>query len=369
MKQNNSLSKNVFQSLTPPRRQCLFQWFVLCFLAGLLFLGFTCRILWKDKQNQDLIWEETLRDDPQLQREIDPLSSNATVVTAGTYIENISSISIKENSFRLTFYLWFSWDNAPELDMIHNFRIYKGTIHSIDILENETQNGTTYQLARIDASISKDFWTLRFPLESYQLHVYIEPAWSADKVRIQADTHNSLVLPSITINGFKLSRSDVSVTTIKYNNLLNNPAATVPYTQELRTAIEINRENPGLYLKCFIALLGTLIWIFITLFICVYHQIDPLLLIPPALFGAVTNIMVGANMLPDSMEAGLLEFVNIGGILIILACTITIVKINRIRILEKDEFFAFVFGRTMFFTLLLLTLAGCIVYPLCAYHF
>ena len=102
-------------------------------------------------------------------------------------------------------------------------------------------------------------------------------------MRIQADTDNSLVLPVMTLNGFELSRSGVSVRTIKYDNLRNNPAATVPYTQELCTSIEINRDSFGLYLKCFIALLGTLIWIFITLFICTYHRIDPLRLIPTAL--------------------------------------------------------------------------------------
>ncbi|MEE0752982.1 hypothetical protein [Frisingicoccus sp.] len=369
MTKDKSNIKKQFQSLSPEKRKQLLIWFLFFLISGTLFLGYTCHILWQDKRYEDTYWEEALQDDSALLKEIETISSDAVPVTAGTYVENIRALSIRENSFRLTFNLWFSWKGSPELDMIHHFRIYKGNIHNIEILENINSEDVNYQLARIDATISKDYWTVRFPLESYQLHFYIEPDRTADQVRIQADTENSLVLPVMTLNGFELSRSGVSVRTIKYDNLRNNPAATVPYTQELCTSIEINRDSFGLYLKCFIALLGTLIWIFITLFICTYHRIDPLRLIPTALFGAVTNIMVGANMLPDSMEAGLLEFVNTGGILIILAGTLSVVKINRIRSHDQDDTFAFIFGRTMFFTLLILTIIGAIAYPLAAYRF
>lgn len=369
MSKDKTNIKKQLKTLANRQRRQLLIWFLIFLIGGLFFLCYTCHILWTDRQYEDICWDEALHDDPELQKELESISTDAVPVTAGTYVENISALSIKENAFRLTFNVWFSWKGSPELDMINHFRIYKGNIHTMDILENIHSGKTNYQLARIDATISKDYWTVRFPLESYQLHFYIEPDWPADRVRILADTENSLVLPGITLNGFELSRSDVSVQTMKYDNLRNNPAATVPYTQELCTAIEINRDGFGLYLKCFIALLGTIIWIFITLYICTYHRVNPLRLIPTALFGAATNIMVGANMLPDSMETGLLEFVNTGGILIILAATLSVVKINRIRSYEQDEDFALLFGRTMFFTLLILTIIGIIAYPLAAYRF
>ncbi|MGL6292210.1 MAG: hypothetical protein ACRC2P_02100, partial [Eubacterium aggregans] len=52
-------------------------------------------------------------------------------------------------------------------------------------------------------------------------------------------------------------------------------------------------------------------------------------MIPAALFGTVTNIMVGANLLPEAIDTGLLEFVNFFGIAILLAGAIAIININR----------------------------------------
>lgn len=64
------------------------------------------------------------------------------------------------------------------------------------------------------------------------------------------------------------------------------------------TQLEINRSGLGLYAKCFIALFGTSLWVFITMFLCTYHRADPLSMIPAALFGTVSNIMVGTILSP-----------------------------------------------------------------------
>lgn len=358
-----------FLELSPLQKRTIFIWLLMFLTAGLLFMGITCTYLSHDKQAEDTYWTNALKNEYADSTEFKKISRDAVTVTAGTYVENLMNLSFKENSYRILFNVWFTWKGSPDLDMASNFRIYKGAINKMQILEDVIDENYCYQLVQVDATISKDFWTVRFPLESHQLRFYIEPAYRADQVILLADTENSLVLPDMTATGFELSRSAVSVSTVRYENTQNSPSATVPYTQELCTSIELNRVGFGLYLKCFIALAGTLIWVFITLFICTYHNIDPLRLIPTALFGAVTNIMVGANMLPESMQTGLLEFVNIGGILIILACTASVVKINRIRSAENNDEFAFLFGRTMFVLLLTLTVISMLLYPLVSFRF
>lgn len=358
-----------FLALKLKQKRSILLWFLLFFITGSLFLGITCSYLSRDKQAEDTYWADALKDETTDSADFKKISRDAVTITTGTYVENLMNLSFQENSYRILFNIWFTWEGSPELDMASNFRIYKGNINKMQILEDITTEDYCYQLIRVDATISKDFWTVRFPLESHQLCFYIEPAYHADQVVLQADTKDSIVLPAMTATGFDLSRSAVSVSTIRYESTQNSPTATVPYTQELCTSIELNRTGFGLYLKCFIALGGTLIWVFITLFICTYHKIDPLRLIPVALFGALTNIMVGANMLPESMQTGLLEFVNIGGVLIILACTASVVKINHIRSAEKDEEFAFLFGRTMFVLLVALTIISMLLYPLVSYRF
>jgi len=140
-------------------------------------------------------------------------------------------------------------------------------------------------------------------------------------------------------------------------------------SSEIITALEINRSSYGLYFKCFIALAGTLLWSLIALFICIYHHVDPLGMLPGALFGAVGNIMVGASLLPDALETGLLEYVNIWGILIIMGVTIAIININRLRKKYKDEEKGFVhfYGRSMFYTILAFTVIGMFLFPLISY--
>jgi hypothetical protein len=69
----------------------------------------------------------------------------------------------------------------------------------------------------------------------------------------------------------------------------------------------------------------------LTLFINIYHHVDPLEMIPEALFGCVANIMVGASLLPEALDMGLLEYVNIWGILTILTATVVIINVNAIR--------------------------------------
>lgn len=92
-------------------------------------------------------------------------------------------------------------------------------------------------------------------------------------------------------------------------------------------------------------------------------------MIPAALFGTVSNIMVGANLLPDALEVGLLEYVNIWGIFTILAVTISVINVNRIRSKFEDRDFAKFFGRVMFYSIITLTLLGHVLMPLSAYMF
>lgn len=104
-----------------------------------------------------------------------------------------------------------------------------------------------------------------------------------------------------------------------------------------------------------------------TMFLCTYHRVDPLSMIPAALFGTVSNIMVGANLLPDALEIGLLEYVNAWGIFTIIAGALTIININRIRNKHGDKRFAALFGRVMSFTLMFIVILGHILMPLSAY--
>jgi hypothetical protein len=81
--------------------------------------------------------------------------------------------------------------------------------------------------------------------------------------------------------------------------------------------------------------------------------------------------MVGASLLPDALELGLLEYVNIWGIFIILSVALIIMKVNSMRRLYKehkvDSYYAAVYGRLMFYSVACLALLGNILMPAIVY--
>ena len=358
-----------FKNFKPWQKRKMLIWFLIVAIGGGLYLGITNYKLYTDKTAEEQYWQSGILENEDYVKEADQYKDQATFVTAGTYLENLKEVNVKSSNFRVVFSAWFKWEGDPTLNMANNFRIYNGLINKKEVLEESHNGNQHYQLVRVDATVQKNYWIVRFPLESYQLRFYIEPNYSVERVRFVADEENSTVNPSLSISGFDYRRSAVSTYTMKYESTLGDPEHSVPINQELATSIEINRSGFGLYMKCFIALIGTLTWVFITLFLCTYHNVDPLSMIPAALFGTVTNIMVGANLLPDALQVGLLEYVTIAGIATILLCSLAVVNINRIRSKYHDSRFAYLFGRVMFFTILTFALSAVILYPLCSYIF
>ncbi len=342
--------------------------FLFIVIPGIIFLVSSVVVLYNDKLNEDVYWTGALTQPQSVTDRVNELSGNETKVTAGTYVENLKEIALKTSNYRLEFMVWFRWEGRPDLDMANNFRIYKGTINKKEIVKDYHEGSTNYQLVRVDATVSKNFWTKRFPLESHQLRFYIEPNYTASDVVFVADTENSGINESISISGYYLRRYGVASYAVEYQNTRNDPEVEKDVvTSELVTAFEINRNSFGLYFKCFIALVGTTTWVLITLFLCTYHRVDPIGMVPAALFGTVANIMVGANLLPDALDLGLLEFVNFWGIFTIIAVMISIININRIRSKYEDKEFASLFGKIMFYTILILTVVGHSALPIAAF--
>lgn len=171
----------------------------------------------------------------------------------------------------------------------------------------------------------------------------------------------------LTITGFKFLRAGIGNMAYEYDSTHGDPELTeTTMTSEVVSAFEIKRVDFGLYFKCFIALYATLIWVMISLYICTYHHVDPLGMLPAALFGAVGNIVIGTNLLPDSTSTGLLEYGNIWGAVMILAATFAVISINRVREL-KDEAYAKYYGRFLFYLICGFMIVGEILLPVIAY--
>ncbi|MEG0367574.1 MAG: hypothetical protein RR585_12110, partial [Coprobacillus sp.] len=218
-----------------------------------------------------------------------------------------------------------------------------------------------------DVTVSKNFNISRFPLGGNILKFYIEPnEYTIDEVVFVPDVENSGVNKNLNIASYSLVRHNISENVISYPNTMNNPRFQNPrVTSEIATVIELERSDWGLYLKCFIALIGTSIWVFMAFYVCANHKVNALGMVPATLFGSIANLMVGANLLPDVVELGLVEFVNIFTVMIIIGCIFGIINTNRIRE-TSDHLFEKYFGRFMFYTLLIIFLVGEVILPIAA---
>ncbi len=353
--------------LRKKRLVCLF---LAYFLIGVVFISFCSVSLYRDKVAEDDYWKTNITTDEETQKDLERISKNAVKVKAGTYVENLDALDIKGSTFTFTMIAWFDWKGDEELDLAHNVHPYKGKITNLTMLIDKHEGDENYQQVRYTVNVSKTYWTKRFPLESHQLRVYLQSGYTADKVVFVADKEDSGVNPSLSISGYNLLRAETGTYAIRNGSKFGNPD--IPNNalySELVTAVEINRDGIGLYAKCIIALLGTSLWVLIVMFINTKHRVDPLSMIPAALFGAVSNIMVGANLLPDALELGLLEYINVLGIMTIIAGAISIINVNRVRNQHKDFQYAQQIGSLMFYTVLILSIAGHILLPLSAYLF
>lgn len=358
------------RELEKTHRRRLAACFLLIVVTGVVFLSYAVVTLWQDRVSEDDYWEKSFTESDSLSQELAQRSKSAVPVEIGTYIENLKEVSIKNSSFRAVMLVWFKWEGKNDLDMMNHFKVYKGTVNKMETVKDYHNGTENYQLIRADISVTKNYWTRRFPLESHQLRVYLESSYPVEQVVLKADSENNGYNPNLDIAGYELRRYGTDVCTIKYDNNHSDPEISGNVmTNEFMTEIELNRSDWGLYVKCFIALFGTSTWVLIVLFLNTYHHVDPLSMIPAALFGTVSNIMVGANLLPDALEVGLLEYVNIWGIFTILAVTISVINVNRIRSKFEDRDFAKFFGRVMFYSIITLTLLGHILMPVSAYMF
>ena len=346
--------------------------FTFCLVAGLLLLCF-CVSLYTNAQRDDQHWKNTFKIPAKIQADLQLVGTEATKVTCGTYVDNIYNIDMAKGTFCVSFLTWFRWDGDDIRDMANHFRIYKGSILNKSIVKEYKKGSMHYQLVRANVRVAHNFWTKGFPLDRHQLNFYIEPFYTAKRVILVPDGENSNVNLNLHISGYGVTKTGIGSWAYEYRNARGDVEieGLKNVSSEVVTAIQIKRDGLGLYVKCFIGLFGCLIWALMVLYINIYHRVDPLSMLPGALFGCVANIMIGASLLPDALDLGLLEYVNMWGIFIILCVALIIMKVNALRRLYKEQdvvsYYPAVYGRLMFYSVAAFALAGNIIMPVIVY--
>ena len=305
-------------------------------------------------------------------------------VKTGIYMESIRDVSVAGNSWKAKFLLWFRWNDRDDPKGLladpanypgARFIIGNGNADAKLLMldEHDSATGEHYQQFRVTATIEKYFDTTRYPLESHQLKVFVEDERDMSEVRYIADSEHSALSPYLTIAGFDVINHDDGVYLNEYASTMNDPVfeqlsfeTQGKKTMEYVFVTRVNRNGYGLFFKAFLSLFGMLLWVCIGLYNSAYNGVDALGVMNTGIFGAVSSMIVGMNLLSDARGSGLIEYVNFFALSMILITTIYVMHINHCRNHKRDAAYVECYAKALFWAVSLLSVGTLMSLVLCA---
>lgn len=225
------------------------------------------------------------------------------IVYTGIYLNQITSLSLKDNQYTADFYIWFRWKDK-NINPLESFDVVNGHIESKEGIYEDIVQGSNYGVCRVVATIKK-FWDIsRFPLDNHTLTIEIEDNDNEEsKLKYAPDTENSGIDLQVQVPGWKIDTVNVNVVSHTYKT--NYGDISLPTNNESiysRFIFSLNIVRPGygyffkLFFTVFVAAIVALIALFIK-----PTDLDPRFgLGAGALFAAVASEVVIASLLPDT---------------------------------------------------------------------
>lgn len=241
-----------------------------------------------------------------------------------------------------------------------------------------------YQKVKFDAQFNKSFDSYRYPLESIQFKMYIQPTLDSSYIRYVPD--RTITDSGEKVSGFSpyfkitggyrvLNETDeitnFSLRLNYYRDTNNNPG--IPYEHTYRTQLEIvvraNRQGMSLFLQAFINLFAVVIWISIAFYNQSHNNEDSIGMLGTGLFGAISSILVGLSMVSDAGIFSIITMINIFTLGIIMIMTYQAIAAKRASVKNDKVMIAYngIKLRVMFYLLMICTVIMFLIIPCSAY--
>ena len=122
-------------------------------------------------------------------------------VYVGTYVNQINSMSLKEEKVQVDFHIWFRW-KGDDLKPLETFDLTNGEIDAKEDVYQATSGGFHYAVCRCLATIQKQ-WNVRdFPLDNHEITIEVEDAdLEEEKLKYLPDTENCNLSPDARVPG------------------------------------------------------------------------------------------------------------------------------------------------------------------------
>lgn len=245
-------------------------------------------------------------------------------------------------------------------DKNDEFRIGNGHISS-DTLEyqdkgtpyfDEATNSYRYtQRLHFEATINKIFDSPRYPLDSAQFKIYIQPTRTTNYVRYIVDTEASGYSTYFTISD--------SYRLIKENNGIKNFNIKLNYYQEIdtdhssitfgktitKTQVEViaraNKHGVNVYLNSFLNIIAVALWLILAFYNQSFNKDDSIGMIGTGFFSAISAILLGLSLVGSSNTFSLLTLINIFTLIMVLTMGYEVITARRYAKLENASMIAY----------------------------
>ncbi|MBI3230433.1 MAG: hypothetical protein HYZ45_09720 [Burkholderiales bacterium] len=257
-----------------------------------------------------------------------PATGDFVPVTVGVYIDGIDNFSIRDSFWTTTFFIWFRWQGAANLDPGKTFQLVDAKIEKKELLDSYSENGVNYQRFRVQAKVTKFFNTTRVPLDDHMLNLQVEDgARDASQLRYIADDESN-ISSRVRVPGYSMTGFTKVIKNHTYKTAYGDPRVTkgkhATFT-DLNIGISVKRNSMGVYFKSFIGLFAGMLLTF-TSFLIRASEGGPRVSMPVgSYFGAVANSYLVSSMLPSSGQFGLVEYVSFLGLFTIFTCLLAAV--------------------------------------------
>ena len=248
-----------------------------------------------------------------------------------------------------------------------------------------------FQKIHFDAKIEKTFDSPRYPLDSVQFHIYIQPNRSSDYVRYNLVDNVSINGETVAFNGFSSpfsmtngyrrisSNGDIKdlTTRIFYyavneeSTLKNEDPSKWVIKSELEIVVRANKSGMSSFIQAFINIFAVGIWMIIAFFNQSYNKQDSIGMIGTGLFAAISSILVGVSMISDANIISLITMINVFTLGIILIMAYESIAAKRASVKENKVAMAYRFIklRVIFYVIVISSLMMFIALPFTAYIF
>lgn len=231
--------------------------------------------------------------------------------TVGVYVEQVSAIDLKANTFTVDFWVWFR-SSGRAVSPVESFEIIEGRVNSkSNIIKKKLPDGQDYAAARINATIHRQWDLHRYPFDDHTLEIAIEDADLdvAHSVFV-ADAGGQGIDPDVAVSGWDVGGFRSSVTDHLYHSNYGDTSITLgTETRYSRYVVAVDAKRRGIarFFKVVFALLVSVFVSWCAFFIRPKDASPRVSVSVGALFAGAAGTIAINNALPDINYATLTD--------------------------------------------------------------